>query len=299
MPKSVDLAAALAADVPSEGEALTFDELLDAFFARNPARSGEERLRKWRPAFGHLDAWGISAEALIVAAEAMLAAGYKPGSVNADLNGIGSAYKWARQRRLTPRGFRSPTLDVPRYSEDIRRVHVSDEEMAALRAGSVLSRSRGFGAFVNALCDCGARKGELLERRWADFDADAGTIEVLKTKTDRPRVLHLQQRTVRLFERLGGANPTPAGYIFVGRFPDQPIDFRKAWARLTRDIGRPELHLHDIRHAVAARLLRSGVSAAVAAQTLGHSVEVLDRRYGHLEHKDLRAALERTWSAAA
>ena len=83
--------------------------------------------------------------------------------------------------------------------------------------------------------------------------------------------------------------------LFEGLVPGQPIDYKKAWAVAAADAGLPKLRIHDIRHVVAARLLRSGNTLAVASQVLGHDPAVLARRYGHLETASLRRAQERAW----
>jgi integrase len=87
--------------------------------------------------------------------------------------------------------------------------------------------------------------------------------------------------------------------VFEGRVPGEPISFRAAWERATREAGVPDLHMHDLRHHAAADLLRAGVTIGVAAQVLGHSPQVLARRYGHLETGALRQAMEQRWRAAA
>ncbi len=47
-----------------------------------------------------------------------------------------------------------------------------------------------------------------------------------------------------------------------------------------------------MRHVAAQRLLKGGVTVGVASQILGHSSNILQRRYGHLETTTLqRAAL--------
>lgn len=88
-------------------------------------------LRKWTEAFGAESAWGIKSEQLEVAAQAMVEAGYKSSSVNRDLSSLGTVYRWAKERRLSPRGFRSPTLEARRFTADIRRVEVSTNESVA------------------------------------------------------------------------------------------------------------------------------------------------------------------------
>jgi integrase len=295
--KTIDLAAAVAAAEQHQAQPMTLGELVRAW--STVALDGSDtRLRKWVVAFGSQSAWDVTGEQLDTAAQAMLTHGYKPSAVNRDLSALGSAYRWAKGRRLAPRGFRSPTLDVRRREEDIRRVEVSREQFDALRARARAFQDRRFGVFVELLIDTGARKSELLLRRWSDVDLERRQITCELTKTGVPRVLHFREQTAALIKRVyttreGGA------LLFEGRVPGQPISFKRAWSTTVDDIGMPQLHMHDIRHAAAARLLKSGVTLAVAAQVLGHSSQVLARRYGHLENATLRQAQERAWEDAA
>ena len=296
MLKTFDLAAALAAaHVRPIAADLTLFELVSSFTI---ASAGDYvwRLRKWTDAFGSTSAWAITSEQLELAANAMLEHGYKPATVNRDLSALGTCYRWAKQKALSPRGFRSPTLDVRRFDESIRRIEVSRQQIETLRASALSTRDRRFGCFVHLLIDTGARKSELLERRWKDVDLDAGTILCGTTKTGVPRILHFRAETAELMRRVWKTRPEDA-LLFSGRIPEQPVSFRKAWAVVTHEAGLPLLHMHDLRHAAAADLLRSGVTIGVAAQVLGHSPQILSRRYGHLETEALRAAQERRWRA--
>ncbi len=292
----VDLAAAVAAAAEQPAAPLTVAELVRGY-AVTFANDYDQRLRKWLDAFGNLSAWELTTEQLDVAGQAMLAAGYKPATVNRDLSSLGSAYRWAKKRRITPRRFISPTLQVQRYDEGIRRVEVCAQEVAAIKARSLLSRDRRFGVFVHLLIDTGARKSELLARRWSEVDLVQGQILCPTTKTGVPRVLHFRPETAQLIARVFKTRPADK-LVFEGLSPNQPVNYKAAWARLVRDIGRPDLHMHDMRHAAAANLLRAGVSLGVAAQVLGHDPAVLARRYGHLETAALRAAQEQSWRLA-
>ena len=296
MRKTIDLAAAVAAVEQHQAQPMTLGELVRAW--STVALDGSDtRLKKWVTAFGSLSAWDIASEQLDTAAQAMLTHGYKPSAVNRDLSALGSAYRWARERRLTPRGFRSPTLDVRRREEDIRRVEVSRGQLDALRARAGGFRDRRFGVFVELLIDTGARKSELLLRRWSDVDLERREITCATTKTGVPRVLHFRGETAAFIER-AYTRRDPDALLFEGRVPGQPISFKKAWATTVGDIGVPDLHMHDIRHAASARLLRSGATLAVAAQVIGNSPEVLFHRYGHLETGTLRLAQEKAWETA-
>jgi integrase len=294
--KAIDLAAALAAVEDQPSQALTLAELVRSH-ALVTLDGSDTRLKKWTAAFGTTSAWEVSSEQLEAAAQAMLEHGYKPSAINRDLSALGSAYRWAKAKRLSPRGFRSPTLSVARFEEAIRRVEVSSAQIEALRSRAAAFQDRRFGVFVSLLIDTGARKSEILDRRWKDFDLDKGEIVCETTKTGVPRVLHFRDETTVLIKRVfpkRSADSLP----FEGRVPGQPISFRKAWLTAVSEIGLPDLHMHDVRHAAAASLLRAGVTLGVAAQVLGHSPQVLARRYGHLETDALRKAQEQAWRGA-
>lgn len=293
MRKLIDLAAAVAATESQAAQALTLGELVQAW-SMTVLDGSDTRLRKWVAAFGSRSAWDISSEQLDTAAQALREHGYSASAVNRDLSALGSAYRWAKSRRLAPRGFRSPTLDVARAAEPVRRVELSAEQIDQLRSRARAFQDRRFGVFVELLVDTGARKSEILERRWRDVDLERGEIHCADTKSGVPRILHFRPETAALIQRVYLKRP-PDALCFEGRVPGQAVSFRKAWVTTVTDVGLPELHMHDIRHAVAAKLLRSGVTLAVAAQVLGHSSQILSRRYGHLETATLRQAQERQW----
>ncbi|MBI4995571.1 MAG: site-specific integrase [Rhodocyclales bacterium] len=274
---------------------LTFAELVRAYCAVQ-FDGADIRMRKWIEAFGNESAWALTTRQISLAAEAMAESGlYKPSSVNRDTSTLGTLYKWAIRRRLPPTGFVSPTLGVPRFKEDIRRVNIDDQEIAALLAGAQAFSDRRFGVLVRLLIETGARRGEIMGRRWADVDLDARTITAEITKTGAPRVLFFSEETATLMRRVWLKQAADELLFESRRIRGQAIDYRRQWADLTKAIGRPDLHVHDMRHHRAAELLRSGTTIAVAAQVLGHSSLILQRRYGHLETATLRAATEASW----
>jgi len=215
--KTIDLAAAVQAVSQQPGQALTLGELVRAY-GLSHLDGSDCRLRKWVHSFGTLSAWDVDPEQLEAAAQAMLEHGYSPGSVNRDLGALGSVYRWAKSKRLSPRGFRSPTLSVRRFDEPIRRVHLEAGQLEALRARARAFRDRRFGLFVSLLIDTGARKSELLERRWSDVDLDRREILVPVTKNGTPRVLFFSTDTAELILRLFPKR-SPEKLLFEGRVP--------------------------------------------------------------------------------
>ena len=146
---------------PAAVAQLSFGELLGAYCARPKGAEDELRLRKWVEAFGHLSAWEITSAQLATAAQAMLESGrYKPSSINRDMGGIGSAYKWIIRERSAPAGFASPTVSVHRFEEKPRVMLVTPEQIQRLQAMSLINRDKRFALFVHLLIDTGARKSE-------------------------------------------------------------------------------------------------------------------------------------------
>lgn len=275
---------------------LTFAELCDAYESALPS-DAIARLRKWREAFGDRGAWGIDRDTFARAAEAMTRAGDTPAKVNRNLSTIGGMYRWAHDvRKITPPNFRSPTRDIRRAREAMRVVIVTAEEEQRLRSLALATRDRRFGLSVALMLDTGARPGEILERKWEELDTELQEILLPEevTKTGRARVLHFSATTAKLIERLRPPATERDRGVFVGR-RGGVITFRKSWRALVEAIGRPDLHVYDMRHVAAARLLNSGVSVSVAAQILGL---ILHRRYGHLERGALKRAQEQAWGSA-
>lgn len=291
---SFDLASAMGAVADLPPAELSVGELIKAFGTVR-CDGSDTRLRKWTAAFGTTSAWKLTSEELEHAAQAMLNHGYRPSAINRDLSALGSAYRWARSKRFAPRGFRSPTLGVARFEESIRRVHLDNTQVDAVRSRALAFRDRAFGVYVALLIDTGARKSELLGRYWKEIDLGRREVLAPMTKNGSPRVLFFSQETADLIERVFPRRDADR-LVFEGRVPGNPISFRKAWATTTADVGLPDLRMHDMRHAAAASLLRAGVTLGVAAQVLGHDAAVLARRYGHLETAALKAAQELSWA---
>ena len=291
-----DLVAAMKR-VPDESEAedLTLAELLSAYRATHPSTDFHWRLRKWIEAFGDRCAWTLTTEELEIAAQAMRDASYSPGSVNRDLGALGTLFRWAKRQRLAPRGFISPTLAIRREAEPVRVVEASEADVQRIRDAALGTPDPAFRAFVWLLLDSGARKSEVLQRRWSEVDLHAGEIHCPDGKTGA-RVLFFSQDTARLMKRIRPKGEYAHRFVFPGKRGAPVASFRRPWKQLTESIGRPDLHLHDLRHIAAARLLKAGNTLAVSAQVLGHSPAMLARRYGHLEVASLKQAQQRAWS---
>jgi integrase len=281
---------------------VTLAELVQAHSLAKPRLELELRLRKWCDpvhGFGHESAWSISSERLQKAADALVEAGYVTSTVNRDIGALGQVFRWAIvNRRMAPSGFVSPTLSIKRFEEKIRYVASSEQDILSLRLAAKMGKDRLFTLFVWMLVDSGARKSELLQRSWQDLDIPGGKLIVPRTKNGDSRTLFFTPETMALAKRLKPALAVGSvdRLIFAGRNGITPICYRKKWSNLTGMLRRPDLRVHDIRHWVAASLLRNGVGVGVASQILGHRDQtMLLRRYGHLDHMSLQDAQQMRW----
>lgn len=276
---------------------LLFSELCRAYSSTHYDGS-DLQLKKWIDLFEGRVAWSITSEELDRAGVAMIEHGYAPATVNRNISQIGSLYKWAARRRIVPVGFRSPTLGMVRYDEDLRRVELSDEEVAKLLDGANAIKDRRFAVLIRLLVDTGARRGEVLDRTWGQVDMDRREILAPTTKTGMPRVLFFSAETKAFMERVWSRQEmeNESAMLFESkRVAMQPIAFKRHWLWLVASIGRPDLRMHDLRHHRAKQMLDKGAPIAVAAQALGHSSQILARRYGHLETSSMKRVVTQSW----
>lgn len=143
----------------------------------------------------------------------------------------------------------------------------------------------------------GMRRGELLALTWLSVDLEAGFARVttslqgvdgefrfMDPKTDRARrTIALPPATVTLLRahrKEQAERCLLLGEAWVGNglvlergdgMPLSPDAVSRAFYRLARNMGRPGLRLHDLRHAYATTLLLAGVHPKTASEALGHS----------------------------
>lgn len=135
----------------------------------------------------------------------------------------------------------------------------------------------------------GARRGELLALKWADFDGKRIAITksgltTNKTKGgDGRRYISLDADTIEQFnshrkrqiiERLYmGSSWTETGYVFI-REDGKPLDegtVTRLFSKLLKRAGLRHNRLHDLRHLHATELLRLGEPLHVVSKRLGHA----------------------------
>jgi integrase len=180
----------------------------------------------------------------------------------------------------------------------------TDEELDALLVASAkLAAERkaryDFTPLLRVVAALGLRKGEALGLRWEDFDKDESTLHVrrqwlasgeygpTKTKAGVRRIaLPADLRDELIALRLRSSFSKDDDPVFASRV-GTPLShrnvLRRGWEPARDEAGLPSsLTLHELRHAVASRLIHAGLDPVTVAGVQGHKDATTTLRlYGH------------------
>jgi integrase len=167
-----------------------------------------------------------------------------------------------------------------------------DVEVARARYLSIAEAQRlinacdpEFRPLVEAALQTGARYGELIRLEVADFNPDASTIAIRKSKTGKARHIVLTDEGAEFFAQIcaGRAGDDLMFRRADGngwRRTDQTRPMREAVERATIT---PRISFHGLRHTWASLCVNQGVPLMVVAKNLGHSsTTMVEKHYGHL-----------------
>jgi integrase len=195
----------------------------------------------------------------------------------------------------------NPVKGVKRYEEEKRHRWLQDDELQRLCSVLDTHPNQRAANVVRLQLLTGARMGEVLGAKKADFDLTRGvwTKPSHQTKQKRTEHLPLSAPAVALVALVSKATPeTP--YLFAGNVEGEPLrDVKKFWASVMRQAGIEDYRRHDNRHTYASHLVSSGLSLEIVGRLLGHTSPTTTKRYAHLADDPLRAATERFGSKLA
>jgi integrase len=142
-----------------------------------------------------------------------------------------------------------------------------------------------FRRLCHAALATGARYGELALLQVHDFNADAGTIAIRRSKSGKPRHVVLTEEGAALFKELAAGR---GGHeLMLRRANGEP--FRKSdQARpmieaCDRAKITPRISFHILRHTWASLAAMNNVPLMIVAKNLGHAdTRMVEKHYGHL-----------------
>lgn len=129
-----------------------------------------------------------------------------------------------------------------------------------------------FGSAVQLLILTGARRSEVFEARWSEFNlADAlWTLPPERAKNARVHQIPLSVPAMQLLARMPQQNGQPWLFPARGGIGRAASGISRAKARLDAAIGASDWVLHDIRRTVATGMQRLGVRLEVTEAVLNH-----------------------------
>jgi integrase len=172
-------------------------------------------------------------------------------------------------RRVSP--FKQ--ADAPRIRD------FSDAEAKRL----VNASGETFRPMIQAALLTGARYGELVRLRAADFNAATAMLHIRPGKTGKARDVALTDEAVKFFKVQAAGKSGNALMLTQpgGEAWGKSHQFRPMRAACKAASIMPAIGFHILRHAYASRLAMAGVPLGAVAAQLGNSEAICARHYAH------------------
>lgn len=209
----------------------------------------------------------------------------------------------------------NPAKGVKKNKEAKRKRYLSPDEIARLTATLADHADQSAANIVRLLLLTGARRGEVLQAQWPQFDLKGGkwTKPSAMTKQDEEHVVPLSDGALTLLNGILEAAPRDdegrlvSSFVFPGpRSGAARTEIKDEWRTIalaaglydelpaTKKGGKPvrkvNCRLHDLRHTYASLLVSAGLSLPIIGALLGHTQASTTHRYAHLMDDPLRAA---------
>jgi integrase len=142
-----------------------------------------------------------------------------------------------------------------------------------------------FRALVRAGLETGCRYGELIRLEACDFNPDAATLTIRKSKSGKPRHVVLTDEGAAF---LRDCTVGRSRHELMFRHADGSAWQRSEQARPMAEVCahakiKPAISFHILRHTWASHAVMNGVPLLVVAKNLGHAdTRMVEKHYGHL-----------------
>ncbi len=216
----------------------------------------------------------------------------------------------------------NPVTGTPRHPEKKREAFLTPDELKRLKKAIASYPGRDCAQAIELLMRTGARRGELLEAEWNEFDLTRGiwTRPEDKTKQKQKAPVMLGPYTLALLQKMykaklarekQAAREKLEGYSELFLFPGQNqrkgknrVTLERAWKQISKAAklekpGRkrepvPKYRIHDLRHNFASALASDGESLTVIGKIMGHASIQTTSRYAHLSDAAQQRAVNRS-----
>ncbi len=183
-----------------------------------------------------------------------------------------------------------PAMGLKLFNEDTQRQRFLTEEEEQSLLGACRPDLRRVVLFA---LHTGMRRGEIMNLRWTDVDAQNGvvTIPAARAKGRHDRFVMLNSVALSILEEL----PRPIDrkkLVFGNSKGNVDGNLGRRWTKALEKAGIEDFRFHDLRHTFATRLAMTGhVQQRDLQELLGHTSNRMTDRYVHLLQKHLKEAV--------
>lgn len=211
---------------------------------------------------------------------------HAPGSVNRVL--ILLRYLFNLALRWEVYGVRSnPTAGIPLLEENNKKDrYLSEEETLGLFSAVQASDNKLLQFIIPMLILTGARKREVLDAKWEDFDHQKRLWRIPMSKSGKARYVPISEGVVNILKHIPRATNCP--FVFANPDTHKPyVSIFCSWDTARKKAGLTEVRIHDLRHSFASFLVNNGRSLYEVQKLLGHTQIKTTQRYAHLANDTL------------
>lgn len=224
--------------------------------------------------------------------------GDRPYYGNRALQALRAAFYWRLRQdddvQLAGPDARNPCWGIELFPEHARQVRMELDEVPLLE--SAIDGAAGdpyVRAYFRVVLATGCRRGEALALKWDDvsLDGKVPTATFRDTKNRRDLTVPLSRYAVAALKSLPRLKKNP--HVFIGRVHGTHLTaVSKAWQRIRKTLGRPDLRIHDLRRSFGSWLGDAGFTSKQIGATLGHRSDITSRVYMQLGDDSKRAAVD-------
>ena len=208
---------------------------------------------------------------------------------------FGRAIEWG----LWEKG--NPCAGIRRFPETSRDRFLSGDELRRLFAALDEEPNDTARDFFRVALFTGARRGNLLEMRWADIDLEAKTWRIPQTKNGEPQTVALVPAVVDLLVKrreLARLAKSINPYVFPGHGKTgHMVEPKSAWQRICERAGIEGARIHDLRRTFGSWQAITGASLPIIGKSLNHKNQSTTAIYARLDLDPVRVAVERAAEA--
>ena len=193
----------------------------------------------------------------------------------------------------------NPTKGVPLMEENNKKErYLSVDEAQRLYDAVCKSQNTMLQYIVPMLILTGARKREVLDAKWEDFDFTRRIWRIPMSKSGKARRVPLSDGALNILSTM--PRDMKCEWTFPNPDTKKPfVSIFCAWDTARQSVGLGDVRVHDLRHSHASFLVNAGRTLYEVQHILGHTQVKTTQRYAHLSHDTLLDATNSVNTALA